>query len=190
MRREPPTRRRSPAATTHTILVYCGGARTEPDYFEGIRQVFRRASLTVKIKQRGVAPAQLARLAAETRDRRPGVYDEVWCVVDVDEFDVPAAVAEARRVEVNLAVSNPCFELWLLLHHADCTAHCDGYSDVAARLIKHVPAYAKTRLDFRAHQPGLADAVTRPKRLDPSGRRHDLNPSTNVWQLVERILQP
>ncbi len=46
--------------------------------------------------------------------------DRVWAVFDRDthpDFDEAIALCDAHRVEV--ARSNPCFELWLVLHHAD-----------------------------------------------------------------------
>ena len=44
-------------------------------------------------------------------------FDEVWCVHDVDDHPrLDEARIMARDNDISLAVSNPCFELWLLLH--------------------------------------------------------------------------
>lgn len=183
--------RRAPTmARRRTILVYCGASSTEPAYFDGLRIEVRNSSVTIKIRSDGIAPAALVRAAAKFRDGRPDVFDEVWCVVDVDEFDIGAAMAEARRCRVSLAVSNPCFELWLLLHHDNCNAYCAGYPDVERRLKKHLPAYDKANLDFTQFASGIADAVKRAKGLDPTGKDYQRNPSTNVWQLVEKAARP
>lgn len=139
------------------------------------------------MRGRGIAPDQLVRAAAAHRDRKPGAFDEVWCVVDVDEFDVASAASEARRHQVRLAISNPCFELWLLLHHADCRAYCAGCADVIRRLRKHLPEYDKSRLNFAHFAAGVGDAVKRARDLDATGSDHNRNPSTGVWRLVERI---
>jgi hypothetical protein len=188
MRREAIPRRRPPSRDSRrTILIYCGAARTEPDYFNGLKSSLRTPAVTVKVRQEGVDPVRLVRIAAGYRDRRPGVFDQVWCVVDVDQFDLPSAIAEARRLGIRLAVSNPCFELWLLLHHADCRGHCSGYPDVAARLSRHVPGYDKTRLNFANYAPGLDDAAERARSMEPTGSDHACNPSTNVWQLIDSI---
>ncbi len=189
-RRDNSGRRRLPTQSRRTILVYCGAVRTEPDYLDGLRRKFRTSGVTVKVRQDGTAPDALVRAAAAYERRHPGVFDEVWCVVDVDEFDLDAALVEARRRRVHLAVSNPCFELWLLLHYAECRAYCAGYPDVVRRLKKHLPAYDKTRLDFRHYAAGVADAVKRAKDLDPSGTAYHRNPSTSMWQLVEKIQEP
>jgi hypothetical protein len=172
----------------HTVLIYCGGARTEPDYFEGMKLLLRKTSVTLKVRREGVDPVRLVKAAADYRDRRPGVFDDVWCVTDSDEFDVPAAAQAADRLRVNLAVCNPCFELWLLLHHTACDAHCDGYADVANRLKRHVPAYDKASIDFRSFSGGVADAIARAEKLDPTGTDYAKNPSAGVWVLVKKLM--
>lgn len=188
MPRNPPTRRAGVRQAKHTVLVYCGGVRTEPEYLDALRLEHRNNAVSVRIVAEGADPERLVRRAAGHRNRQPGGFDEVWCVTDVDEFDLTRAVALARKERVSLAVSNPCFELWLLLHHADCTSHCTGYDDVANRLRKHVPGYDKCRLDFAAtYREKVPAAVERARKLDPTGKEFTANPSTNVWQLVERI---
>nr|MDT0657637.1 RloB family protein [Micromonospora sp. DSM 115978] len=186
-RREGRGRRGPTRVPRRTILVYCGAARTEPDYFDGLRAAFRGTA--VKVRREAVAPEQLVRAADGFRRRHPGVYDEVWCVVDADEFDIEAAARQARRLGVKLAVSNPCFEVWLLLHHAACRSHCPRCGDVTARLRRRLPAYDKTRLRFADHADGVAAAVKRARELDPSGTDHSRNPSTGVWRLVELIME-
>lgn len=182
-------RRQPVRRSARTALVYCGGVSTEPVYFEGLKDAFRGRHITIKIRSEGLDPQRLVRAAAMYRDHRPGAFDEVWCVVDVDEFDIASAVREAKRHRIHMAVSNPCFELWLLLHHADCRGHCAGYADVVARLKRHVPAYDKARLDFGDYAEGVGDAVKRGRDLDPSGAGHQRNPSTGVWRLVETIME-
>lgn len=184
-----PGRRAAPQPPHKRVLVFCGGARTEPAYFDGLLRTRTAPAAQVHVRYKGVAPHQLVSTAAEFAERQRGSFDEVWCVVDVDEFDIAAAVAEARRHKVNLAVSNPCFELWLLLHHTDCRSHCAGYEDVVKRLKKYVPAYDKTRLRFADHAEGVPDAVKRARDLEPSGADHQRNPSTSVWRLVQTIVE-
>ena len=55
-------------------------------------------------------------------------YDERWLLLDVDHRgegphvrDLAQTLSEARRQRVNAAICNPCFELWLLLHHEEET---------------------------------------------------------------------
>jgi hypothetical protein len=46
-------------------------------------------------------------------------YEGVWCVLDT-ELDPELAtslVQEAKGGGVHVALSTPCFEVWLILHH-------------------------------------------------------------------------
>lgn len=185
-RREPTRVRRAPTrAPRRTVLVVVGARRTEIDYLKGLRDHFKLATLTLKIK-----PGAPDQLVEYTRDNFPPErYDEIWCVTDVDSFEreggkVTAALALAAEAGINLAVSDPCFELWLLLHHEDCTAYCAGREAVERRLRRSVPDYDRAGLRFQDFAGGLDKAIIRAKALDPAG-----NPSTGVWRLVSALME-
>jgi hypothetical protein len=116
-------------------------------------------------------------------------YDEVWCVFDVDEHPhLPDARQQARDNGIYLAVSNPCFELWALLHFQAQTAFLER-GDARSRLQRHLPHYNKA-LPFARLHPNYAEAVQRAEELER--RREDAddpggNPSTGVHRLTERI---
>jgi hypothetical protein len=164
------------------ILVVCGG-RTEASYLAGHIHT-SGSTVGMRVAYKALDPVSLVRHAARLAGHRRQEFGEVWCVVDVDEFDIAAAAQEGARRGIELAVSDPCFELWLLLHYEDCTAHLDGYPAAAQRLRKHLPAYDKASLDFRDFVGGVPAAVKRAKGLDP-----ERNPSTGVWRLVERVME-
>jgi len=76
-------------------------------------------------------PFELVQRAAEARrsealDQRRGkgrAYDEIWCMFDIDVHpNVPEAIDVAGRHNIHLAISNPCLELWFILHFEDQTA--------------------------------------------------------------------
>ncbi|GAA3435670.1 RloB family protein [Kutzneria kofuensis] len=185
MRRENSSRRRAAFREPRKqVLIVCGGTRTEPDYFDGLKRARRNPAVQVKVLGKGIDPEQLVTHAHKVGSD----FDEVWCVVDTDEFDIAKAVKLADKLKVRLAVSNPCFELWLLLHFCDHRGESASYRQLLPKLIKHVPGYDKCRLDFDQFDPGVAEAVRRAERLDPSGRDHGQNPSTGVWKLVRQVL--
>lgn len=185
MRRENSSRRRPPfREPRRQVLIVCGGTRTEPDCFEGLKRARRNPAVQVKVLGKGIDPEQLVAHARKIG----GEFDEVWCVVDTDEFDIAKAVTLADKLNVRLAVSNPCFELWLMLHFDDCRTPARSYQELLPRLVTHVPGYDKCRLEFGRYDHGVAAAVERAERLDPSGRDHGRNPSTGVWKLVRQVL--
>lgn len=192
-RRERGERRRAPSRDRRAaILVVCGAESTEVAYLNGLRDHLGSASIDLEVIERAKAPDQVV---ARARDyRRITDFDERWCVLDVDRFEregrkISQAVELARRGGVLLAISNPCFEFWLLLHHAYRTPPAIVCRDIEAVLRQYVPDYDKTQLKFSAFVSGISEAVDRGKKIDPSGMEHGINPSTGVWRLVEKLME-
>lgn len=94
--------------------------------------------------------ADLARQTGAARRRRGRVdlyeeKDEVWAVFDRDQhpyFDDAVRLCEAKRVGV--ARSNPCFEIWLILHETDFDRP-DGRHAVQVHLQSLCPEYDAAR---------------------------------------------
>lgn len=171
------------------LLVVCNGQRTELDYFRGLKAYLGNPAVQIRFKVKVCAPRDLVEHAREIAPAGEDEFDEVWCVVDSDEFDLKPAVALAAKLDVRLAVSNPCFELWLLLHHQDCEAPLCHEEAVRRQLIKHVPRYEKNDLRFPDFEPGVENALRRAKRLDPTDRNHGCDPSSGVWRLVQLMMK-
>lgn len=183
-----PVRRRR---LSRRVLIVCGGKETEKQYFQGLRAAERNPAVRVVIRTNPRSPTEVVRYADKLKRQAPDEFEDVWCVFDVDEFhDVGGAAALARTREIGVAISNPCFELWLLLHFACHTAHCPSYGTLLPLLRRHVPGYDKAGLDFDRYAAFVADACARARALDPTGRKHAANPSTGVWQVVELVRRP
>ena len=120
------------------------------------------------------------------RDER---YRHIWCVFDVDEHPfLSEAQLQARDNNIDVAVPNPCFELWALLHFQDQRAAI-GRADVKSLLRRHMHGYDK-RLPCDTLHPFTDAARQRAVDLDrwhatrgTSGE----NPSTGVYRLVDII---
>lgn len=196
MSRRDDLRRRRPARQPNPrILIVCEGSRTEPDYFNDLRRAERRPIELVIVpagKPRTVVKkaVEMQREARRKAKRDPFLgYDEVWCVFDIDDHPlVPDAMQQARDNRIELAVSNPCFELWALLHFQDHQAHIERarLRDICR---EHMPNYDKV-LPFSVLSRTVEDAIRRAEELDriqdhrgtPGG-----NPSTGIYRLVRSI---
>ncbi len=179
-----PPRRRLPRIGRRPqpgILVLCGAHRTEPDYFNALKRHLRSTAVTVRALG-GLSPAKLVKHGNSVL--ASGDFDAVWCVFDKDEFDIVTAASEAARRGVEVAISNPCFELWLLLHHTDHSAYATC-AQVAARLVGVVSTYNKSRLDFRHFSSGVGTAIERARQLEHGADSLFPNPSAGVWRLAE-----
>jgi hypothetical protein len=179
------------------FLIVCEGTVTEPRYFQDVWHT-ERGLIDLEIEPGGT-PKTLVKRAAERKREADGKarklkddnqrYEEVWCVFDIDEHPlIPAAKDQARANGIEMAISNPCFELWALLHFQDQSAH------IERRRVQHLcrqlmPGYEK-RLDYEALSPKYPDALRRAEDLERWHESRDTvgaNPSTTVYRLVERI---
>ena len=119
--------------------------------------------------------------------------DEVWAVFDRDEhphFDAAVELCKAHHIGVGR--SNPCFELWLILHERDYDRY-DHRHAAQAQLKALRPEY---EIDG-SKTPNCNDLVTRVEEAERRGeaqlRRRDEegnafgNPSTTVWRLTSAI---
>ncbi|WUH92362.1 RloB family protein [Streptomyces sp. NBC_00433] len=102
------------------------GEKTEPQYFEGLAahlnaqavQVLSLRSIGLGRDPLRVVEEALSRRKTEESNGDP--YDSVWCVVDVDQHaTLENACLRAKRSDLDVAVSSPCFEVWLLWHFQD-----------------------------------------------------------------------
>lgn len=116
-------------------------------------------------------------------------YEEVWCAFDVDQHPkIPEARKLADQHRIELAVSNPCFELWLWLHFEDSPG-ARTTQEMQELLKRHLPDYKK-HVRFSEVQVGYPAAVHRAQQLDQQACHSPeicQNPSTGVWRLTESI---
>ncbi len=109
------------------MLIVCEGANTEKQYFEQFAEFHHNSLVDVIVEGGKGVPFSVVQAAKKLRDdaasealaRRMNTseYQSVWCVFDFDEHPNPnGAKKMATDNGMEVAMSNPCFELWLLLH--------------------------------------------------------------------------
>lgn len=193
-----PARRDSYVDPLPVILVVCEGG-TEEEYIEAFAASQKNPRVRVKPVGHAGVPLSVVREAKElmlanqdqaTREKDDNLrYDAVWAVFDVDEHpNIPEARVMARHNGIEVAVSNPCFELWLYLHFKDQPGMQHRH-DLQKLLEKIVPGYDK-HIDFSIYAPGYVDARRRAKKLDQQAEIDDdpsRNPTTGFWRLTESI---
>jgi hypothetical protein len=167
------------------VLVVCNGGKTSTEYlyFTGFRDAHNLNTLRVEPSNKVIAPVQLV-ACAELRARECADYDEVWAVCDVDDFDLTEAKRLASSSGVMLAISNPCFEVWLLLHYVEWTRALAKPAEATRRVKKHCPAWSKGRTQYSQFANGIQQAVARARKLEAAAAVEQPNPSTGVWRIV------
>ncbi|MDE0301664.1 MAG: RloB family protein, partial [Gammaproteobacteria bacterium] len=133
--------------------------------------------------------------------------DEIYCVLDHDGRDteirkfaaaLTAIDKETDSTQIQMILSAPCFEFWLLLHFEitdrpfAAGTHGAGCEDVIRRLERHLPRYKKNDSQvFEKCREHVNTAIGNSKKLKDTGLPSSQNhlPHTNVGHLIERLLK-
>lgn len=185
-----------------TLLVFCEGERTEPEYLNALKlepAIREVAAVEIRVAQAdsGAVPLTLVNRAVAAKSRAVSENDEVdefWCVFDVEwpvhHANLPEALALAKANEISLAVSNPCFEVWLILHLKEHGAWLDN--EQAIKLRRRLDKSPDKGLDPARYMPLVHEASGRALRLE---ERHlqdgtsfpDDNPSSGMHRLIASV---
>ena len=119
--------------TKKLFIVACEGEKTEPNYllsaFEYLKKNYKIAQGSfIVVGHRHSDPCGVLNDLITSPDYLE-IFDEKWIVIDRDEIllgkkgvgghtktNFCKALTQAAKLGVNVAWSNPCFELWLFLH--------------------------------------------------------------------------
>ena len=137
-------------------------------------------------------------------------YEQVWCVFDRDEhLNIHEAINQAIANDIELAYTVPSFELWILLHFQDQSAHIER-DRVNDSIKKHFNDYEKGKSDYQLASngqiairsngkgnrvlkelPNCQNAIDRADELRKTHRNAfrptDSNPSTTVDELMKSL---
>lgn len=202
-RNPPPTPtlgRRGPSRPAKiALLIYSEGKNTEPTYLRGFAHAFGNNLVRIKIEAAAGVPMTLVQSAlgakaAITKTRNSfEKFDQVWTVFDRDEHpNFEEALELARANGINVAMSNPCFEVWLLLHMGDYDAP-DNRHEAQKKYASADSSYnpnGSKEIDFEKLLKGYDKACGRAKRMRTrreEERNHKGAPYTDVDNLTELI---
>ncbi len=191
MARNRELRRRGPRRETPPrFFLVCEGRNTEPGYFKALKPLFPR--VRIEIEPGAGDPFAIAgKCARRSREAEP--RDRVWAVFDRDTHErFEEALDLCREGGVRVARSNPCFEVWPILHIQEYDAPGDSRA-AQAELARLRPDYDRSRaktLDFDDLVERVEEAEARAEtglrrredEGDPCG-----NPSTTVGHLTREI---
>ncbi|MEV5407305.1 RloB family protein [Thermopolyspora sp. NPDC052614] len=119
------------------VHVFTEDERTETSYIDIMKELIKERGLPVEVHIANASapgsqrkPLDLVEAAvplmrklireAERNRLREELRPQVWCLFDRDHHpEVDRAFRQAKQDKVRVAFSNPCFEVWRLLHHKD-----------------------------------------------------------------------
>ncbi len=198
----------------YRYLIVCEGEKTEPNYFEGIKnQVDEKfvdkidINVELDIEGTGKNTESLVNYAIKKRSLSEKIYGNVWVVFDKDNFSdeqFTNTINKAGENEIRAAWSNESIELWFLLHfeYLDSALSRHRYFEKLNYHFKrnniNNGKYSKNMPDIYQilSQTGSVDeAINGSKRLVEFHNGQGItkeclkNPCTKVYELVEELLE-
>jgi hypothetical protein len=186
-----------------SILIVCEGEKTEPIYFNALKETLRLIMVDVEIVGEGGAPITVVNRAIARREERKQIakksltkteYEVIYCVVDVDTHEtLDQAIDKARGNEICVILSNPCFEYWYILHFRKTSAPFSNSQNVKSTLRREHSAYSESDTTiFNVVYPKTSDAIKHSKEVlneqhNDAEDLRDCNPSTHVHKIVEYL---
>jgi hypothetical protein len=178
-----------------SLVVVCEG-QTEKAVLDHLKATWRISSVRILGIVGGMgAPSQVLRRGEKELERGAAKgKPTLWLVFDRDTHSCwDSTIIAAERAGHRLATSNPCFELWAILLHADQTASLD--SAAAQRRLrdlhphyhhdKHPHLDGKTVVECLEAVPARVRNLA--QRAEGVGSGPRCNPSTSFHDLVEAL---
>ena len=211
-RRFRPRERKSEIRDPKLIIIATEGSNTEPAYFKDMAssKYFYNPRIHVEVLEREgtkSAPEYVIEALNQFSDEyhyEEGL-DELWLVVDTDDWGdekLADIATKCQQKGYEMAVSNPCFELWLLLHVTSLSEYADETLDefrenrrqgdrtrLERELVILLGEFSKSSLKTEHFLPHVEDEIAQTRILDkhPEHRwPNDLG--SRVYLLAEKIM--
>ncbi|MER6630163.1 RloB family protein [Streptomyces sp. NPDC000987] len=123
------------------VYIAAEGDKTERDYVALLNRAYgEREKFCLKFHgaKNGLRPTEVVNLLIQVAS---DPADEKWALFDRDardnrDQDIPEAMRKAAEQGVQVSLSHPSFELWLLLHFQQFTSQEGGVSDTVLRRLR------------------------------------------------------
>jgi len=188
------------------FLIVCEGEKTEPNYFEAIKENSPIGSIAViDIEGTGKNTISIIDECISLQTKSFKKYDRIWAVFDRDSFpavNFDNAINKATANNISCAWSNEAFELWFLLHfqYVNNSMNRNDYKAFLEREVrrKGLKNYtyrknSKSTYNLLASKGDKQQAIEWAKQLenlysDKQFSTH--NPCTKVHHLFEELMNP
>ncbi|MDI9365363.1 MAG: RloB family protein [Flavobacterium sp.] len=204
--------------TPNSIIVIACEGKTEEEYFK----LFNIKSKIIKVKDISIevlekldlsdtksAPKHVIDLLEEYRIHYQIDNDELWMVIDRDRQNnskkqLEEIVESCNNQGFNIALSNPTFELWILLHIKTISEYEDDVLQkikdnkkvnknkrfLEKELSNLLGGYTKGVIKKDLILPNVKTAIKQAKQIDKQFKTRKLdNFGTTVFLLAEKIIK-
>lgn len=207
--------RREAFRDARLIVIASEGKDTERIYFKALAKEYTNLRVHVHIlersenEQNNSSPEHVLQQLNDYKSKYDlEADDELWLVVDKDRWTEAmlshVATECSQEVAMHMALSNPCFELWLLLHMEDAASlspeeqeqwmknrrkskNADPYLKV--RLRQKMGSYHESSYDALTLIAHIEDAIERARALDKNPTdRWPQTLGTRVYLLAKSVI--
>lgn len=181
------------------IYIFCEGRRKEYDYFNYFVGMDSRINIIVNQmgEEDNTTPSGVIQKAEEFVGKIDlEDIDEVWLVFDRDHDKLDTRKPQIHEVRSvcssrenwNIALSNPCFEVWLYYHFSNEVPDFAGL-EISSNWKTHLGVSISGGFDTRKHPLLIETALTNSKSVHSIDEKNEpLVCSTEVYLLAESIL--
>jgi hypothetical protein len=129
--------------------------------------------------------------------------DELWMIIDTDRWkNIPDIISECKKQSnMFVAVSNPCFEFWLLLHIKDIKEYNENELDlilknakvnsrknyVETKITEILGSYNKSNPKPELFIPNIDFAIEQARQLDENKDEYPSKLGSHVYKVIEKL---
>ena len=200
------TRKSSIKAVRRIIVVAVEGRETEKKFIDALNHKLTDCTVTYaprkwsKSEPMHVLDDLITHRSKQIRDNKRA--DKYWALIDhdrSDEDELRTVFTKAQKHNCDVADSNPCFELWLLLHHnrldrykkleaSGDMAKCAPSSKALEQIDRTYDPDKKGKWDASPYMDMIDTAIENAQRVDRTQSDEPLNRlGTRVYKLIESI---
>lgn len=194
------------------IVLAFEGNDTEQLYFEEFKEseIFNNDLIYLHLLKRPKSDTNSApnhvfnKLKREAKDEYNFERDdELWMIIDTDRWkNIEDMVLECQKQEnMFVAVSNPCFEFWLLLHIKDISEYSLKEMElilqnrkvslnrnyVDTKIVEILGSYNKSNPKPELYIPTIESAIRQAKKLNLSDENYPKSLGSFVYKIVEKL---
>lgn len=195
------------------IIIATEGSKTEPRYFREMasQKYYPNSRVKVWILEKEDDTASSPEHVLRELDRYKDEFyveedDELWLVIDLDNWGdgkIAQVASLCQQKNYKLAVSNPCFELWLLLHIRTLEEYTpqeledfqnnqktdSNRTPLESELLDILGEYNKSNIKVECFLPHVEEAIDRAQALDLHPEHRWTNSlGSRVYQVAKKIL--
>lgn len=176
------------------IVIATEGEKTEKNYLKMFRSSKVKIEVLHTTKGFSAPKHVFKRLHDFKEEHNLDKDDQLWLMIDVDDWPKDKLTLigeECNEIGLRLAVSNPCFELWLFLHLSDAVPDWPfSCKEIKKKLSAILKGYNSSNLQTDKFKPHIKKAIKNAKKLDINPvERWPAKAGTHVYKVVNEILK-